>query len=339
MKREEFEDRVESQAPPDLRGSDHLMAAIYRFGRQGGPFYHSDVREVIEQAAARLEQAALPEQTAPPRRSPRPQPGAEAHFLSRVLMEAFEPWAEGLREQGFGSTAPPYLDDLGAAADYIEAASAADLARWREVDETFWEDHEQLRRSAGRQGLDVKPKRRELPYARLDDGYRKAAVAAPGTFLFKLAGEIDRVSQKTGLPPDSLTGYVLTGGLPLMPRVWRTNHEKYFRLPSGEQAHLRSVTLTFRTADLTFEELRTLYGSVKDYMGGSGAQAPDFEDYELWKMVREMGGPPEPYDGVRVFWRAVLEAWNCGHPDDPPLKSWEGLQKRYRRVCKRLGIQ
>jgi hypothetical protein len=52
-----------------------------------------------------------------------------------------------------------------------------------------------------------------------------------------------------------------------------------------------------------------------------------------------MGGPPEPYQGVRDFWREVLKRWNQQHPNHAALKSWEGLQDRYQRICKRLGIQ
>ena len=180
---------------------------------------------------------------------------------------------------------------------------------------------------------------RFLPYARPDDKHRKNAPVFPDTFLFKLAGEIDRVSRTTGLPPEALTAHVLTGLMPVMPRVRITEHKSHPRLPSGEQAHLRSVTLTFRTADLTFKELRTIYDEIKTYMGGKGVQAPTLEDLELWELVQEMGIPPEPYNGVREYWQRVLEELNRRHPEGVPLKSWEGLQKRYRRVRKRLGIQ
>ncbi len=200
-------------------------------------------------------------------------------------------------------------------------------------------EHERIDQLAYRLGLDVTPRARFLPYGRPGDDYQKNAPVAPGTFLFKLAGEIDRVSRNTGLPPDALTGHIFTGGTPLLPRVRRTNHEKHARLPSGELTHLRSVTLTFHTADLTFAELRTIYDGIKTYMGGKGVQAPTSEDLEFWELVEDMGGPPEPYQGVREFWRRVLEVWNQKHPNRAPLKSWEGLQDRYRRLRKRLGIQ
>jgi hypothetical protein len=339
VKREEFETQAVAAAGPELRGSDHLKAAIYDIGRQGGPFYHPDVVDVLQEAERRREQASLPPQHAAPRRAPRPKPGAEARFLSRVLIDSLRPWTEGLRGEGFGSPDAPFPYDEDAAAGYIEETSAADLARWTKARTDDSVDDEQINRLAHQMGVDVAPRARHLPYGRPGDDFQKNAPVFPGTVLFKLAGEIDKVSRWTGLPPEALTAHVLTDAEPLMSRVRRTNHEKRFRLPSGKHAHLRSVTLIFRTSDLTFEELRAVYEDIKSYMGGAGVQAPTFEDFEFWELVEEMGGPPEPYQGVRDFWREVLKRWNQQHPNAAPLKSWEGLQKRYRRICTRLGIR
>lgn len=52
----------------------------------------------------------------------------------------------------------------------------------------------------------------------------------------------------------------------------------------------------------------------------------------------EKGGPPEPYNGVRAFWLEMLRIWNRKHPERRPLKSWEGLQDKYERICSRLGV-
>ena len=100
VKREEFEARVEEAAGPTLLGSDHLKAAIYDFGRRSGPFYHSDVANVLQEAERRREQADSSEERMAPRQSPRPQPGAEAHFVSRMLVESLKPWTEELRQEG-----------------------------------------------------------------------------------------------------------------------------------------------------------------------------------------------------------------------------------------------
>ena len=339
MRREEFELEVEDKAPPHLRGSDYLRAAIYDFVRRGGPFYPLDLSTVVQDADKRYERSSSSRGGTVPRRSPRPRPGAEAHFISRMLVEHLRLWTEGLRQEGFDGTEPPYPNDEGAAADYIEKTSADDLTHWTEVRRDDEGDRERIYQLARQLGLDVTTKARFLPYGRPGDEHRKSAPVSPDTFLFKLAGEIERVSKRTGLPPEALTAHIFTGVMPLMSRVRTTEHRNYVHLPSGEQAHLRSVTLTFRTADLTFEELRRIYDGIKIYMGGKGVQAPTPEDLEFWQLVEETGGPPEPYNGVKDFWREVLGRWNQEHPGYAPLKSWEGLQKRYRRICKRLGIE
>jgi hypothetical protein len=63
------------------------------------------------------------------------------------------------------------------------------------------------------------------------------------------------------------------------------------------------------------------------------------DDLEFWNLVEELGGPPQPYKGVRRFWRPVLDRWNAAHPERRPLKSWEGMQDRYERLCRRLGAE
>lgn len=341
MGREEFETRAEEGAGPDLRGSDYLKAAIYDYGRRkrGERFYHSDVVAVIQEASNRREQADAPQEQLAPRRSPRPKPGAEVLFISKMLVEDLKTWAEALRQQSeFNSPHPPYPDDLDAAADYIARTSAADRLRWGNVREDCEEDEQKIRQLADRLGVDVSIKYRFLPYSRPGGGHQKTAAVFPDTFLYKLAGEVNKVSKRTGFRPDALTMHLFTGAMPLIPRVWKTEREDHPRLRPGKQAHLRSVTLTFRTADLTFKELRTIYDGIKTYMGGKGVQALTLEDFELWKLVDRAGDPPEAYNGVRAFWLERLGEWNRKHSERQPLKSWEGLQDRYERICGRLGV-
>ena len=151
--------------------------------------------------------------------------------------------------------------------------------------------------------------------------------------------EVEQISRQSALPPDELTAHVLTDAIPILSRWSTTECNSYFTLPSGQQINFRCVTVTFRTADLTFAELRERYDEIREYMGGKGVRSTGLEDLELWNLVEELGGPPQPYKGVRRFWLQVLERWNADHPEREPLKSWEGLQKRYKRLRKRLGAK
>jgi hypothetical protein len=337
MNREQFEARVEASAAPELRGSDALKAAMLDVGRRPGPFYDQHVRETLLEAGKRAKRAtSRKEEGAGPTR--RPEPGAEAHFISHMLIKSLAPWAEGLREEGFGHREPPFEDER-AAADWIERTYQEDLAQWKKISEVSDEDYEEIYRLAHQLGLDATTSVRHLQYGRPGDDHVKNAPVSPGTFLAKFASEIQRVSRRTGLPPDALTAHVLAGAVPILSRVRSTRRDSYFTLPSGQQIRLKSVTLTFRTADLTFDELRKLYDEIRGYMGGKGVRSTDLDDLEFWNLVEELGGPPEPYKGVRRFWRQVLDSWNAAHPERRPLKSWEGLQDRYERLCKRLGAE
>jgi hypothetical protein len=337
MNREEFEAAVEASAAPELRGSDALKAALLDVGRTGGPFYDQDVRETLLEAGKRAEQATArrEEVLVTPRR---PKPGAEAHFISHMLAKNLAPWTESLREEGFRQREAPFKDE-GEAADYIEKTSRKDLTRWRKSTDVSDDVFKQIHRLAHQLGLDAATTVRHLRYGRPGDLHDKSVPVAPGTFLAKLARGVEEVSRQTGLRPDALTAHVLTGAIPLLPRVRSSRRDSYFTLPSGQQIHRRSVTLTFHTADLTTDELRELHKRIKTYMGGKGVRSTDLDDLEFWNLVEEMGGPPEPYKGVRRFWLQVLERWNAAHPEKKPLKSWEGLQDRYERLCTRLGVE
>ena len=181
------------------------------------------------------------------------------------------------------------------------------MARWKDNREDLNDAHQQFHRLAHRLGFDATTTSRYLRYGRPGDTHVKNASVSLGTFLAKLAREIEHVSRRSGLPPDALTAHVLTGAIPMLPRVQSTGRDSYFTLPSGQQIHLPSVTLTFRTADLSFEELRELYNEIKDYIGGKGVRSTDLDGLKLWNLVQELGGPPQPYKGVRKFWLEVLK--------------------------------
>lgn len=353
--RGQFEQRVLGSAGPDLQGTGALKAALFDTGHAKERFYEQDVREVLAQARVLSEgwlqdgrDEAGPGDT---RGGTKTRPGAEAHFISREFVGALAPQVASLREERFGSAEPPFPSlgqspnardaAISDAAAWIEAESRMDLEKWRASRPPAEDLHEESRRLVKRAGyegysLSVTPGE-ALPYFGppfMD--FQRSAPTAPGTFLAKLARRISEWSKRTSIQPSLLTMHILTGLLPLLSRVRFAENDRAFELPSGKQAHMRSVTLTFNTADLTFDELREIYNDVRAYLGGRGQQAPTFEDLEFWELVESMGGPPER--GIRKFWIAVRDRWNADHPGTEPLKSWEGFQDRYQRLERRLGL-
>ena len=99
---------------------------------------------------------------------------------------------------------------------------------------------------------------RLLEYIRPDVGYRQMVRVFPSTFLELLAQETDRVAKKTAFRPEVLTGFVLTGLQPMISRARIRKASGGCKIP-GDIIPCQSVTLEFYTADVTYDEVRTLY--------------------------------------------------------------------------------
>jgi hypothetical protein len=100
--------------------------------------------------------------------------------------------------------------------------------------------------------------KRPLEYIRPDVEYRQRAWTYPGTFLDRLQEETDRVAEKTAFRPEVLTGFVLTGLQPMISRARIRKASGGCKIP-GDIIPCQSVTLEFYTADVTYDEVRTLY--------------------------------------------------------------------------------
>ena len=144
----------------------------------------------------------------------------------------------------------------------------------------------------------------------------------------------------TGFAAGALVVHVLTGQKPLLPRVRETRRYQTFALPNGEHLARRSVTLTFDTADLTFNELRALYNDIRDYLGGKGTEGLTTEDMEFWRLVESLEGPPTKWGKKGKFWEEVRQRWNRDHQDKgyTVYTTVRGTQSKYESLRKRLGI-
>ena len=104
----------------------------------------------------------------------------------------------------------------------------------------------------------------------------------------------------------------------------------------GERIAVNEATVTFRAQDLTDEDLRSVYNSVRDHMGGKGTKGLEHKDLEVWKMVKELGGPPQQHGSKGLFWKKVLENYVRKHPDEP-YTSTNWAKKHYFKAAKRLN--
>ena len=265
-------------------------------------------------------------------------PSPEAHLISKALAKRLHAWAVDLRSERWpGREEPPFPRNEGAAADWIETESESDRRRWLKGRTSEASAEEQIRHLADSAGLDVSPRARVLEYGRPGDGHVKSAGVFPGTFLDSLARETSRVSEKTAFQASTLTGYVLTGLQPLISRVRITRTNRFCDVP-GDRIPSRWVTLRFNAADVTYDEVRSLYGEIREFFGAANTESLGWPEADFVALVDDMGGPPE-HQKTR-FWEEVVRRWKEEPAsEDSDLNSWRAARNKYERLDGRIGVR
>jgi hypothetical protein len=260
----------------------------------------------------------------------------EAALISNSLKKRLTPWAEGLREEGFGSREAPFQDEAEAA-DWIEEQSARDRERGAEERPSLADAMKEIRRLADLAGLEVRPKVRFLKYGRPGDKHDKNVGVEAGTFLDRLARETNRVSETTAFQADVLTAFVLTGLTPLISRVRVTEIRELCDVP-GDRIQSRWITLRFNAADVSYADVRKLYKDVRKYFDATDANLLKWEEAEFLLLVDSMGGPPE--GDMTRFWEEVLRRWreNSAH-EYAPLNSWRAVRNKFEKLDKRKNVR
>jgi hypothetical protein len=335
---EEFDQLVEKKAPPHLKGSPYLKAVIHdvlteRLRNRQAPS-ENDVREII-QRADRLYAEWLPPSTESKDTELLFAPSGGDLITSDILLKNLLPWVEDLRREGFGGRQPPF-GSIGEAADWIERTSTSDRES-RRVVEGQDKIREELDALAGKYAevsgirLTLRYSRPILKYQKPGNEHVQNVYVAPGTFLDKLARETKDVAGRTGFTEDTLVVHILTGLKPVLPRIWLSQ-------PGGPHLSRRYATVRFNAADLGFEELRALYNELREYLGGKGKEGLSLEDWEFWRLIEDMGGPPTKWGTKTQFWKEAQQRWNREHKNDgyTTYGTWEGVRNRYVNLGKRV---
>jgi hypothetical protein len=219
----------------------------------------------------------------------------------------------------------------------VEQTSAADRERFLAdtSKQAALDEIERLKEAHRLEEVRFDDTRTFLPYQTPGDDHVKYAGTFPATYLRKLAIRTASIAQHTGLPQDALVIHLLTGLKPLRSRAQMKTTRHVRTLPSGEQITLNEATVAFRAQDLTYKEIRSVYKSVREHVGGKGTKGLEHKDVEIWKLVQELGGPPQQHGGKGPFWKQVLECWNHEHPDEP-YTSTNWAKNHYFKAAKRL---
>ena len=195
----------------------------------------------------------------------------------------------------------------------------------------------EIERLVGLTGLMVRIEPRLLEYIRPRVGYRQMVRVFPGTFLELLAQETDRVAKKTAFRPEVLTGFVLTGLQPMISRARIRKTHDSCRIP-GDFIPCSSVTLEFYTADISYDEVRTLYAEIREFFGAADKERLSWPEFDFISLVDSMGGPPE--EGKVRFWEEVQRRWKeMPVSRHSPLGSWRAARNKYARLDSRKNLR
>ena len=262
----------------------------------------------------------------------------DAAFISMALAKRLKPWAEELREEGFGKPCAPFPKDPMAAAEWIEMQSKKDREQSLRQGVSMPDTQEVREWLAGIPDWVARIEgKRPLEYIRPDVEYRQRAWTYPGTFLDRLQEETDRVAEKTAFRPEVLTGFVLTGLQPMISRARiRKTHDSCRIL--GDFIPCSSVTLEFYTADISYDEVRTLYAEIREFFGTADKERLSWAEFDFISLVDGMGGPPE--QGKTRFWEEVQRRWKeMPASRHSPLGSWRAARNKYARLDGRKNLR
>ena len=262
----------------------------------------------------------------------------DAAFISMALAKRLKPWAEELREEGFGKPCAPFPKDPMAAAEWIEMQSKKDREQSLRQGVSMPDTQEVREWLAGIPDWVARIEgKRPLEYIRPDVEYRQRAWTYPGTFLDRLQEETDRVAEKTAFRPEVLTGFVLTGLQPMISRARiRKTHDSCRIL--GDFIPCSSVTLEFYTADIIYDEVRTLYAEIREFFGATDKERLSWAEFDFISLVDSMGGPPE--QGKTRFWEEVQRRWKeMPASRHSPLGSWRAARNKYARLDSRKNLR
>lgn len=262
----------------------------------------------------------------------------DAAFISMALAKRLKPWAEELREEGFGKPCAPFPKDPMAAAEWIEMQSKKDREQSLRQGVSMPDTQEVREWLAGIPDWVARIEgKRPLEYIRPDVEYRQRAWTYPGTFLDRLQEETDRVAEKTAFRPEVLTGFVLTGLQPMISRARIRKTHDSCRIP-GDFIPCSSVTLEFYTADISYDEVRTLYAEIREFFGAADKERLSWPEFDFISLVESMGGPPE--DGKVRFWEEVQRRWKeMPVSRHSPLGSWRAARNKYARLDSRKNLR
>lgn len=285
---------------------------------------------------------------------------------AQLLADQIKPWIEDIRQTLFHSKSAPFtrvedaeiwcdeakkrIDEWGKRAD--EWRGRTDEwrrrrdeweARWQAMHEKYPLIKESIETWAAlrKQGIPVDlPTREEWQQLdRIELSLKSLEVGEPPKLdeqvkvYIALLDKILAIAKVTGFTWKSVRMHILVDAPPVLPPFTFSILKETHPLPSGTSFLNRFARVTIR-GDLTFEELRSLYRSIRRELGTKRSKRPTTKHLQLYQMVRKRGGIPSR-KGTVTFWKSVMREWNNLHPQDK-YKTWKGVKLAYDRIIAQL---
>lgn len=186
--------------------------------------------------------------------------------------------------------------------------------------------------------IDVDPSQGPLPES--PEAWTKWVRGAPLWYLERKTREL---AEETGFARAAVLDYVLTGTLPLLPpatvsvrRIYGRSADRYI-VPDDPEKPVRPLRLeahiTVHARDLVYSQVRELYRALRARLAVVQKKRSAIDkDAKLFRLVGELGGPPNRPAG-KEFWSRGLKEWNRRNPEWR-VKTWRALMMRWMRLKK-----
>lgn len=315
----ELANRLEAVRKFDLE-AESLAQLMHTYGITNLPLVNKMVNDLLAPLMRRMRLEAEP---------------SENSVTSEFLVDLITPWVEDVRQELFNSRIAPF-STFDEASRWYSKGTKKDR-RFVERRQKEWgkeADADAQKKVDTRTGREYEKK---SPRQKWAFAYETIFENLPETATLACYFRAEEIAYATSFSSFSVLMYILVGIRPVLTKVRTYADEEVHKLPSGDNLVNRLVTVEIR-GELSFEDLRSLYRSVRQELGINRAKSLKEKHLELYLMVRQKGGAPKG-KGTVAFWECLTEEWNKKHKDDQYTTTWKGVKRAYDMVCKKLRSQ
>jgi len=251
-------------------------------------------------------------------------------ITSDLLVEKITSYVEQVRQEVFGKKKPPF-DDIADARAWLRRKGVEPLpARMQKKIAKYLKQMQVVRTLVSK--LPAVPWETAVTAASPNlefPGEKRAVELVPPHHdeLRRIKDATILIEEATGFNRASVTAFVLTGIAPLLPRVTISKTISSTRYLEGQEFTPFHMTLKINSKDLTFQELKEIYESLRSEFRVKKKKSFRRKDVELLSAVKTAGKPPRK-KGTVAYWTSIAEKAN--------FNGWLQAYNAHKRLSDRL---